>query len=329
VATTADARTDHRHPGVATLETDGDRLDLLPPVRTFFETCAQSEQRPVLVTAAGTTLSPFVVGWLRDLAGYWTILQDDQRLREVQTGRVVTNVLDLLDPDGWTEVVEPAERDDATCTIAVDVVLEHRADASTRIGDAAATVQTAFAASRPLVWGRAEPLEDRWDVETITRTAQAAMPATGPLYWRGEDACGEIAVVRSERGVVERLRSSIAHAGTSSDVMPRATRALESLAVTRSPILVCVISAIGAEPDQRTRAGPDSPERPVAALLGPTMLGRLEWDPTEVVREHGGSLVGRQRLPAALVPFEGDLEQARRRYLDLLPSRDPDERTGP
>lgn len=320
MATTADVRTDHRHPGVATLETDGDRLDLLAAVREFFETCARDEQRPVLVTAAGTTLSPFVVGWLRDLVGYWTILQPDQTLREVQTGRVVTNVLDLLDPDGWTEVVEPAERDHATCTIAVDVVLEHRADASTRIGEAATTTQAAFAASIPQVWGRAEPLEDRWDVETLTRAAQSAMPATGPLYWRSDDVYGEIAVARSERGVVERLRSSIAHPGPSSDVMPRVTRALESLAVARSPLLTCVVSALGAEPDQRTRAGRQTPERPIAALLGPTMLGRLDWDATEVVRDHGGSLVGRPRLPGALVPFEGDLEQARRRYLDLLPS---------
>lgn len=319
MATVTEVRTDHRHPGAATLATGSDRLDLLPQVREFFETCGRTEQRPVLVTQARTSLSPLVVGWLRDLAGYWTVVEPDQRLREVQTGRVVANVLDLVEPDGWIEVVEPSESDYPTSTISVDVMLEHRADAGTRIGEIVPAVQAALEAAAPLAWGRTEPLEAAWDVDVLTTAARSAMPATGPLYWRSEDSCGEIAVVRSERGVVERLRAGVAHPGPPWEALDRATRALEALAASRAPVLVSVTSAVGAEPDQRLRPGPQAPERPLAALLGPTALGRTGRDATELARAHGGSLVGRQRLPGVLVAFDGELDEVRRRYLDLLP----------
>lgn len=318
MATAADARTDHRHPGVATLATEAGHLELSRTVRKFFETSARSEQRPVLVTRPGTTLSPFVVAWLRDLAGYWTVEMPDRRLREVQTGRVVSGVLDLVDPDGWTDVAEPSETEYLASTIAVDVVLEHRADESTRIGASAAVVQAALGAAAPAVWGTSEPLADRWDVEALTRWAQSAMPLTGPVYWRGEDGWGEIAVARSERGVVERLRSGVAHDGAPATALPRAVQALESLAASRSPILTCAISALGAETDQRARAGAQAPERPLAALLGPTTLGRQGWEASETAAAVGGSLVGRTRLPGLLVRFDGTLDQARARYLDLV-----------
>ena len=76
MANAADTRIDHRHPGAATLATAADRLDLTPRVREFFETSARAEQRPVLVTAATTTLSPFVLGWLRDVYALTVIERD-------------------------------------------------------------------------------------------------------------------------------------------------------------------------------------------------------------------------------------------------------------
>jgi hypothetical protein len=304
------------NPVYAVLATDGRQLDLDATVRRFFEECAENERRPIVTTAPGATLSPFVVSWLRHLSGFWATAEGGS-LREVQTGAVVTDPIELFENDRIPAT--PPEESFSHTQLTFEIVLEHRADPGTTLGDAVPILLAGLDAPGPAAWDVEEPLRRRWDPQALTAHARTQMPLTPPMYWRAADSYGEIVAARTEGGVLERVRGGVAHPGTPRSALPRARRAAAALAAARIPVLSCAISAAGAEPDLRGRPAPDPPERPLVALLGPTALGRLGTSAAEVVARHGGETVGRARIPGALVTFEtDDVEDARRRYLELV-----------
>lgn len=305
------------NPVYAVLAVTGRHVDLLAPVRAFFDDCAAEQQRPVLQTEPGATLEPFVVSWLRALSGFWVTRDGAGVVREVQTGAVLTDPIELFELT--TAVEEPAEDRFPRSAILLEVVLEHRAEATTTLGGVVPAALTALGAAPPLRWGLHEPLPHRWDVETLTAHARTEMPLTGPIYWRSTDGFGEIAAARTADGLVERVQVTVPHDGGARHGLARAREAATALAGARMPVMSCSVSAIGAHEDLRTRPEPAPPERPLAAMLGPRLLGRLGWSATGVAEQHAGEVVGRARVPGALVAFdEPDLGTARRRYLDLV-----------
>ncbi|GAB2616502.1 DUF6177 family protein [Pseudactinotalea suaedae] len=305
------------NPVYAVLAVTGPQVDLLEPVRAFFDECAAEQRRPVLQTEPGATLGPFVVSWLRALSGFWVTRDEAGGVREVQTGAAVTDPIELFELT--TAVEEPAEDRFPRSAILLEVVLEHRAETTTTLGGIVPVALTALGAAAPLRWGLHEPLPHRWDVETLTAHARTAMPLTGPIYWRSPDGFGELAAARTQEGLVERVQLTVAHDGAARDALARARDAATALAGTRMPVMTCSVSAIGAHEDLRTRPAAAPPERPLAAMLGPRLLGRLGWSATGVAEQHAGEVVGRARVPGALVTFdEPDLGTARRRYLDLV-----------
>lgn len=304
------------NPVYAVLAAHGPQVDLLADVREFFDDCHAEQRRPILQTDRHATLGPFVVSWLRALSGYWVTRGEAGVLREVQTGAVVTDPIELF--ENRTSIEEPPEDAFSHAAIMLEVVLEHRAEPTTMLGDVVPLALTALGATAPRAWGVHEPLPHAWDVRALTEHARTEMPLTGPIFWRSDDGYGELAAARTQEGLVERSRIAVAHDGPPRDGLRRAREAVEALVGSRLPVMTCAASAIGAHPDLRTRPEPAPPERPLAAMLGPTVLGRLGWSAAEVATSRGGRLIGRAKVPGVVVTFDGDLDDARQRYLELV-----------
>lgn len=304
------------NPVYALLTTDGPQLDLDSGVRRFFEDCAAHERRPIVSTAPEATMSPFVISWLRDLSGFW-VIAEGTALREVQTGAVVTDPIELFENE--RSCATAPEESFSHALVSFEVLLEHRAAPGTTLGEVVPSLLAALDAPGPTHWDVEEPLHRSWDPQTLTAHARTQMPLTPPMYWRGPDSWGEIVAARTEGGVLERVRGGVLHAGTARSALPRARSAARALAAAPYRVLSCVVSGSGAAPDLRWRPAADPPERPLVALLGPTALGRLGTSAVEIVADHGGEAVGRARIPGALVAFDADdLDAARQQYLELV-----------
>lgn len=266
-------------------------------------------------TRTDATLSPFVIGWLRDLRGFW-VVEDAAGIREVQTGELVTQPDDLF---GLTTAVErPAESAFNHSVLTFDALLRHRAEPETRIATIVPALLSALGADEPRRWDVHEPLGRSWDVDALTSHARAGMPLCTAMYWSGDDAYGRVAAARTEDGLHERVRGGVRHTGSPATALARARAAASTLAAARAPVLTCVFSAAGTEADLRRHPGAEASQRPLAALLGPAAIGRLGTTPKRLAERHGGELVGRPRVPGVLVTFdEIELGRARQRYLDL------------
>lgn len=303
------------NPVYAVLAVHGPRVDLHAPVRAFFDESLAQQRRPILQTDSDATLGPFVVSRLRAQSGFWVTNDRHGTIREVQTGSVVTDPIQLF--DSTASVEEPPESAFSHAAVMIEIVLEHRANPGTSLGGAVPLALEALGAAPPAAWGSEEPLPHPWDLRTLTEHARSEMPLTGPIYWRSADGYGEIAAARTEDRVAERIQVAVSHEGQPLSGLGRARDAVAALAASRMPIMTCAASAVGAHADLRTRPAPAPPERPLAAYLGPTVLGRLELSAAEVAAAHAGEEVGRARLPGVLVVFDDELHEARRRYLRL------------
>lgn len=322
-STTADApaRTQvvTTNPVYGLLDARGRRVDLGAPVREFFEDCLAAQRRPILRTDAGATLSPATVSWLRALAGFWTTRADAVRSREVQTGVVVEDPIELFETTAAAP--EPPETDYQHATVMLEIVLEHRPEPGLILGGAVPAALSALEAEPVVGWGLHEPLVRAWNPAALTDHLRAEMPVTAPAHWSAPSAFGEIAAARTEDGVVERVRVGVAHPGSPWSAIERARRAVEEVARSRMSVMTIAASAVGAHPDLRARPEPAPPERPIAALVGPAVLGRWQLSAADLAQAHGGTLVGRAKLPGVLTVFDAaDLDEARHRYLAFAAS---------
>ncbi len=284
-------------------------------LRAFLARCLVENRHAVLMTPPTATLSPFVAAMLGEIGGHWVLWRRGEPIREARTGLELSSYEAL-----WQEPAAPVPTlpPHGRAMIAFDLHTDHRAEASTRIGDVATEIMTALGGAAPRRWGTVEPLADPWSVGAITAAARRTMPDSVPLLVESDDGYAYLTVSRTARGVRETLRGAVVRDVDETTALDLAETVARDLAQSRHRVLTASFSLLHAPQVPRRGPGPAPSERMLASYVGPGALFLSAPRTTALAARHGGSVVGRARVPGLVVPFPGPATTVAERYRALV-----------
>lgn len=292
--------------GVVLSRADGPVVALTPLRADLIRATAEAGVRLVLVTPAGARLTAPLVAVLAEAGAGWAAEREGGGWYDGRSGRPLDApelVLDRFDAPPVPEFLRIGIG--AAPQVAVSLSLRHRADTDTRLGRAVTELAGAVGGA-PAGWGPHEPVEQPWSEAALTAFARSASPAEIRLVVAGHGhrpLAGSVLVRRTDRGVEEvvDLVLGLGPGGSSAPVQ----EALARLAATGMPLAALALERDG-EPDLTVRPTAQRPASPAAVLIGAPAVRDLGLDPAALARTFEGRIVGRPRLPALLVPLDGD-----------------------
>lgn len=281
---------------------------LTEPLSTFLLTTVEQGRRPVLLTRTDARVSSLATLALGRAGAFWAV-RDSSGVYDGLSGHQITAFSDLW---GLARIDMPRlagfgeQRDDSIAVLMFEVYAHHRVSGNVSMGGLAEDAITGLGGAQPDVWGRVEPLAEHWNDAALTESIRRTMPDSDVVHARAADGSfAAISAGRTKRGVHELVKGGVPVGGyvpLKMDLMARATQMLTRVHARYTPTLA-LVSVAELDAGVTQRAATRRPEAPVAVLLGPAVLHDLGADLAELGRRHDVTVLGRSRVPSALVRF--------------------------
>lgn len=313
-------------------ESHAEVVALTVAMSDFLHRVTADRRHPLIVTGAHSRLTEPLRETLAAIGGHWVVRTGADAFYDARTGRALARPADVLAPRGAADAVAPEFLRSAVSTrmrIVTTFSTRHRANREVQLGGVAEALATSFTGAAPMAWGATEPLVAPWNRPQLTEYSRRRMPDESRWVVAGEQQApliGTIVVDRTAEGVEETTRISVDR-GAVSD--PRhetlgedAADALTRAAAHAMPLIGLSIAHVGA-PDLSARPLAEVPPQPLALAIGPAGLRRLRVDTRTWVADLGGELIGRPRLPSALIRLgtaDGDGWERVQKVFDSLDS---------
>lgn len=292
----------------AVFTTNRERVALTPALGEFLVMSQVTGLRPILHTRWAALVSPFASLELGRLGAAWVASAPGGQLIDVMARREVSSFAEIPAPRSerppWP--VDPSPRE-SEAALGFELVVQHRAEGGTIIGQLAEGVFEAFGGEKPDAWGSTEPLTSRWNADEVSRLVQSQMPSTSVI--RGTNPQGwwfTMTVDRSPTGLVERLVGGVI-LGPYDQGREHATELAESFLqqlqrqqrVTLASLALMNLDPLGFQGIRDYHV-----EIPIATMVGPWGLARAEVDIDRMRSELGAQLLGRAKTPTLLFRFD-------------------------
>ncbi|MEV7972105.1 DUF6177 family protein [Cellulomonas sp. NPDC089187] len=287
-----------------------ERVLLTAPLATFLEAAVTDGLKPVLLTEAKASLSPFVAAAMRRSGGYW-LVRDPSGVYDGLSGYRTDRVEDLWRRSGTDRPRLPGYQWDPERVsgrygvLLFDVHAHTRAEADVSVGPLAETVLTGLGGDLPQLWGPAEPLLAPWDPAAVTAAVRERMPVSPVLHaWRPGSYL-DLDVARTRTGLLHHVKGGVTHGlypRRLDRVLATATRALTDVADQHQPT-IAFVSLSEMDAGLYTRPTGSFPEVPLAVLIGPRGVHDLGLDIDALSADHDLTVLGRSRTPSLLVRF--------------------------
>lgn len=310
--------------GYLVYEVDHLRIGLSAPLSALLEDARRSQMKPVLVTSEGAHLSWFLVEALRNAGGHWMVRHSEGRTYDGFHGFSVRAVEDLWDPQLHTSPVDPAFPA-ATIrpgrALLCEAYSKERAEDRTRIGTLTEFIVGSISTSRLARWDVAEPLGQRWNVESLTRSLRRQMPVTQEHLASTASETRAVAattrVARTHSGLLEHSRAlaelqpfggSQGQADTSEPsshpaILPLFEGLVDRFRPTIATVSLADVDNVGGVLGHSVR--PHAPDDPLAVLLGPQAVRDLGMDIEALSARHDVTSFGLKRAPSIVLRFSG------------------------
>lgn len=324
-----------RHPLVDEITPHAVRIDsrapvvrLSPPLADVLSRPSPGPRRFVLVTPETSGLTIGLRSALVAADGVWAVTTATG-FRDGITGIERATVDDAaralepaLDPEVGAESSSRAHASAPTTQLSVDVTLLHEQSHDTLLGGALEALVGAVAGTKPLVWGRTEPLEHPWDRWVVTQDARHRAPALSRILVEGAHLSAAVTTRVVADGIEETIAVTIDVPGGGQGLDGAITRleaALVDLTRTAVPTFALVLARVG-EPDRCLRPVEYPPPNPVALLIGSPSVTRLDLDVGVFAAEQDVVVAGRPTEPAYLLPLGNATSSGWDKLTDALDS---------
>ncbi|WP_404442036.1 DUF6177 family protein [Microbacterium marinum] len=314
-------------------ETHARVVSLSVAMSDFLHRAAQDLRHPIVVTGPHSRMTEPLREALAGMGGHWVVRLAAEKFYDARTGLPLSRPADALLPRTGDRTPSREFARTAVATrmrIVTTFSTRHRANRDVHLGAVAEALATAYTGGSPAAWGATEPVVAPWSRPQLTEYSRRRMPHDSRWIVTGErehPLVGTIAVARTAEGVEETTRINVdrgavgddRHAALADDAVEALTRA----AAHAMPLIGLAIAHVGA-PDLSARPLAGMPPQPLALVVGPPGLRRLGVDARAWVAGLDGRLVGRPRLPSALIPLGSAQDDGWERVSRVLASLDAD-----
>lgn len=314
-------------------ETHARVVSLSVAMSDFLHRAADDLRHPIVVTGPHSRMTEPLREALAGVGGHWVVRMAADSFYDARTGLTLSRPADVLLARTGGRTASPEFVRSAVSTrmrIVTTFSTRHRANRDVQLGAVADALATAYTGAPPVTWGATEPVVAPWSRPQLTEYSRRRMPQDSRWIVSGDrehPLVGTIAISRTAEGVEETTRLNVdrgavgddRHAALTDDAVEALTRA----AAHAMPLIGLAIAHVGA-PDLSARPLAGVPPQPLALVIGPPGLRRLGVDARTWVSGLGGRLVGRPRLPSALIPLGSAQEDGWDRVSHVLASLDAD-----
>lgn len=293
-------------------QTHAEVVPLTVAMSDFLHRVTADRRRPLIVTGPHSRLTEPLREALTAVGGHWVVRTGVDSFYDARTGRALSRAADVLAPRSADDRVAAEFLRSAAATrmqIVTTFSTRHRANAEIQLGGVAESLSSAFHDAPPMAWGATEPVVAPWNRPQLTEYSRRRMPDESRWIVAGDDQhpmIGTIVACRTSEGVEETTRLSVDRGAAGderhSSLAEDAAEALRRAAAHAMPLIGLAIAHPGA-PDLAARPLMAVPPQPLALVIGPAGLRRLHVDARDWTADLGGQLVGRPRLPSALIPL--------------------------
>lgn len=317
-------------PHVVRIDSRAVVVRLSPPLAELLARPALGGRRFVLVTPDTSRLTIGLRAALVAAGGVWAVTTPTG-FRDGITGVERASIDDAVEapvaPPGQeadgSQPAAPWEQAVADTTqLSIDVALLHAEAHDTVLGGALEALADAVSGTKPLVWGRTEPLDHVWDRWVLTQDARHRAPVPSRILVEGDRLSAAVTARVSDDGIEETIALTVEVPGGIEGLdraIDRLRAALAELSRRSTPTFALVLARVG-EPDRCLRPVEYPPPNPVALLIGAPSVARLDLDSRDFAGEQDVVVVGSPAEPAYLLTLGSAASSGWERLNDALNS---------